>query len=453
MLKRYYYDEKVFHFSDKDANFENNLFTVLVGKNGTGKSRLLSAIVSSFFDVNTLKDVYIDDERGIKKVVRLEFDQKPERIITASTSPFDKFPLPRRMRSIENYSYLGLRDLMSQNFGLAYMSKIIGALIDGIVENSTQMLEITNVLNYLGYTDKIRIKLELRLSSDLLKAVSESNFGIEGLMKFLEESRPFFQPVDRRFFYDENREFIKEKVVVFLEILKRLGLPGGRRLFNLEINKNGIIIDSNLFISSKDIIFLLHCGALRLRELNLQRIGNKTTYSLSDASSGEQCVVMGILGIASQIKHNSLICIDEPEICLHPEWQERYIKILMSTFNIYKGCHFIIATHSPQIISNLDPDNCYILYMESGEIINAKKVINNSVDFQLANVFNTPGYKNEYLTRIALNIFAKVGSKKMFDDDDLEKYNVLTRFDKTLDKEDPVYGLIQAIKKLFKLYA
>lgn len=60
------------------------------------------------------------------------------------------------------------------------------------------------------------------------------------------------------------------------------------------------------------------------------------SFSIKDASSGEQSIILSILGIASKIKDNSLICIDEPEICLHPEWQEKYIEILTQTFTNYK---------------------------------------------------------------------------------------------------------------------
>jgi predicted ATP-binding protein involved in virulence len=77
-------------------------------------------------------------------------------------------------------------------------------------------------------------------------------------------------------------------------------------------------------------------------------------------------------GIAANITDNSIILIDEPEISLHPEWQQRYINLLMNTFEGFYNCKFIIATHSPLVISNLKSSNCYILPMTESEIINAK---------------------------------------------------------------------------------
>ncbi|MWT62345.1 AAA family ATPase, partial [Escherichia coli] len=83
-------------------------------------------------------------------------------------------------------------------------------------------------------------------------------------------------------------------------------------------------------------------------------------FSINDASSGQQCMLLNILGIASSIEDNALILIDEPEISLHPEWQENYIQLLIDSFTHVKGCHFIIATHSPQIVAKLKNKNCFV---------------------------------------------------------------------------------------------
>lgn len=47
--------------------------------------------------------------------------------------------------------------------------------------------------------------------------------------------------------------------------------------------------------------------------------------------------------------------------------------------------------------------------MENAKTTDASQFINNSIDFQLANVFKSPGFKNEYLSRIAFTTFTKVG--------------------------------------------
>ncbi len=113
----------------------------------------------------------------------------------------------------------------------------------------------------------------------------------------------------------------------------------------------------------------MKCGVVNFQDVTLRKLATNAPFSIAEASSGEQAVVISILGIASQIEDNCIVCIDEPEICLHPEWQERYIKLLHSIFSMYSGCQFIIATHSPQIVSNLEPENSFPKSSEAFKIV------------------------------------------------------------------------------------
>ena len=49
----------------------------------------------------------------------------------------------------------------------------------------------------------------------------------------------------------------------------------------------------------------------------------------------------------------SIILIDEPEISLHINWQEKYIDNIEKAL-ADKKCQVIISTHSPDIISSHD---------------------------------------------------------------------------------------------------
>ena len=274
-------------------------------------------------------------------------------------------------------------------------------------------------------------------------------------MSLLEnQARTPYSTFNRSFFLNEDGSVSKKKVDHLIKTLKRIKESSGSeiRLANLTITRHGIHTIHHYPEYIDDIIFLHKCGVLKLRETTLSKLTSYVPFSISDASSGEQSVVISVLGIASQIEDNSIICIDEPEICLHPEWQERYIKILTTTFSMYSGCHFIIATHSPQIVSNLDPVNSYILSLETGETTDAREYIKHSSDFQLVNVFNSPGFRNEYLSRIALNVFAKASKNKTFDDEDISNYNVLLSQRRLLSTDDPVYQLFNAINEMYQTY-
>lgn len=49
----------------------------------------------------------------------------------------------------------------------------------------------------------------------------------------------------------------------------------------------------------------------------------------------------------------AIVLIDEIELHLHPSWQRRVLKALLSTF---PNCQFIVTTHSPQVLSEVPND-------------------------------------------------------------------------------------------------
>jgi predicted ATP-binding protein involved in virulence len=61
-----------------------------------------------------------------------------------------------------------------------------------------------------------------------------------------------------------------------------------------------------------------------------------------------------------------LVLIDEIELHLHPEWQRIIIQRLTQTF---PGCQFIVTTHSPQVLSNVQPECIHILAIEDDNVV------------------------------------------------------------------------------------
>jgi predicted ATP-binding protein involved in virulence len=62
---------------------------------------------------------------------------------------------------------------------------------------------------------------------------------------------------------------------------------------------------------------------------------------------------------------SAVILLDEIETHLHPSWQRRVIPALTRAF---PNCQFIIATHSPQVLSNVKPESIYVLTQQDGEL-------------------------------------------------------------------------------------
>jgi predicted ATP-binding protein involved in virulence len=160
-----------------------------------------------------------------------------------------------------------------------------------------------------------------------------------------------------------------------------------------------------------------------------------------------------MLGIAGHITDYSKIFIDEPEISLHPQWQEKFMELLIEVFSGYRGCNFFIATHSPQTISRLRNRNCFITSLTKGEIYNAKDFRSRSADFQLAELFDAPGTKNEYLIRLAFGIMSRIKINKKVSNEDVSELNKLLALSGKLDGDDPLRELISSVLEMINYYA
>ena len=118
-----------------------------------------------------------------------------------------------------------------------------------------------------------------------------------------------------------------------------------------------------------DYNVLMNLRTLRIiKDVTLYVYKQGLMYSFDDCSSGEKHILFAFLNIARHIHDNSLILIDEPEISLHPNWQMIYITALKQLFHEFSSCHFVIASHSPYLVSDLNPDSSslIVLNMEDG---------------------------------------------------------------------------------------
>lgn len=466
MINNYYdnYQSKTYNLINESysSKSDDNIYSAIIGKNGTGKSQLLRQITLKLLGnkarLSPLErhqsDVRLLDSNHKNSILNL--GNVPVQVIASSTSPFDKFPLCRA--TDDTYSYLGLRGLPSRDLGQSYMAKIIVELLQSIWSNSERSVSIGNILSYLGYSDEIEVILQV--PHYLRKGAVDIDFSSNNSGSFLEKIKGIVggdRYLNHSILFDCDNNLNEDVAFKCNEFLKMLSESNYRQAFKVKIDSSGICFNELELFSSyglgpDDIILMTCVGMLSMRKLNLKKLNLDEHFAIGNASSGEQSIVIGFLGIASKIKDNSLILIDEPEVCLHPEWQERYIELLMKTFADYKGCHFIIATHSPQVISNLSGKNCFVMNMEDGISHSADEFANRSADFQLAYLFKSPGHNNEYLSRIALSTFVKVSKNKRFDDDDLVHTKILSDMMPLLDREQALSELISTIIKLEEMY-
>jgi len=433
---------------------DENTYTVIVGKNGVGKSRLLTSMVREYTTITRYPD-----EVNLLDVHYIEEEPK---VIAVSTSPFDKFQLPPKIRvnksSVNtNYRYIGMRS--GGPYGTSPISLISSATV-GILERylkNENYDRLLDVFHTLGFTPEIQL-------------IFKANFKLKRYMRFDDEQdrRPVSPQIEwieslgiettpkvtesllglNDSEMDKVGSAIKSLYEVFqYEKAISIGLDfSNGEIFSLnrESNNNVSILDS--------LNILLKLNIIRLMDLKLHKF-EYGPMSLRRASSGEQCMLVIMLGIAGHINDNSLVFIDEPEISLHPKWQEDFITLLMRTFSKYRACQFFIATHSPQIISKLSDENCFVTSLSKNELFTPSFFRNKSSDFQLAELFDAPGTRNEYISRLAFKLLSKVKRNKSVDSTDHFDLNKLMSMNEMIDRDDPTFDLILSVKEVVEFYA
>lgn len=84
------------------------------------------------------------------------------------------------------------------------------------------------------------------------------------------------------------------------------------------------------------------------------------TDLISRMSSGESNMFFMLADVLAQIKYNTLLLFDEPELHMHPNAVTLFMDILYSMLEDYQS-FAIIATHSPLIVRELLGENVYVL--------------------------------------------------------------------------------------------
>lgn len=433
------FDEFRFYSDRPNVGGENEYY-VLVGENGCGKSLLLSTLARSL--------IVKSDEEHYRSLLDVDdIAREYGKVIAISTSPFDKFPLVSTLKKnkIEylNYNYIGVRGIQGGTV-ISLMASAIKGMILKFIDGSFK--NIPEVLSMLGFDSKVDFifkpswKNSSRPSKNeadasLYAYLDDVNFaGVEFSTNVLDYLTGASDSLKKEFYdsFSNVYQLFQEREVLRLSI----------DFENGSVNKFSEGVWVYEYIS--DVYKMLGLGLIRLIDVQLvsENIDFGKKISVRRTSSGQQCMLIIMLGIAGCIRDGSHIFIDEPEISFHPKWQDAFMPVLLRTFKNYKGCKFYIATHSPHLVSNLSSTDCYIVSMSDRRVYPAVDYCNKSSDFQLAEVFSAPGIKNEYIVRLCMQILSSFKVNKAVSEGDLEIYNHLLRYKNIVNESDPTYKLV-----------
>jgi len=355
--------------------------TVFIGNNGVGKSSILDslAILLSYFvsklHSNLKTDKNIEFGKRIGWLDTNKNYQENQKNAELTIVIQDK---TQKDYSWNNDSTLGGSDY----------SQLI-KLVNNIVENQADIINnsIPVILYYSVNRFIPEVHLENTLNSnkfqDPLDAYENSlaNYNLRLMTGILPRSPSPQSPPFRHLNTITISDLEKKTITfdAFFEWFKYI-----EDLENERIRDDANYQDKQLVAVRKAIYSLIsEFSDLRIRRSPLRMTVNKTIgdkveeLSINQLSDGEKCLLAMVGDIARRLaianpslddplQGEGIVLIDEIELHLHPQWQHKIIPRLTETF---PNCQFIVTTHSPQVLSHVQPENIYILQSTPDGII------------------------------------------------------------------------------------
>ena len=110
----------------------------------------------------------------------------------------------------------------------------------------------------------------------------------------------------------------------------------------------------------------VHSKPLRME---VEKQGKSLT--VNQLSDGEKCLMAMVGDLARRLaianpsssdplSGDGIVLIDEIDLHLHPKWQRMVVPRLIQTF---PNCQFLITTHSPHVVTHVQPENLHLLEM------------------------------------------------------------------------------------------
>ncbi|MGR5486363.1 AAA family ATPase [Vibrio alfacsensis] len=379
---------------------------------------------------------------------------EPSKVLAVTGSPYDKFPFRDTYSSQDSlapYIYFGTREKRQAgarfNRGyLRYKFDQLGAsFIKLLLKPKQEYFDFSKMFDFLDISHSFTLKLSL---SERIRKEEVSQDAILNVVRSVQ------------FFKDKNHEEIseeKERAILSKRLVDALTYVADGRLDEHESHRNPleILCKIDLGNESKDkkllnsLALLSEYDLVELDDVMFTKSKPKQDFLLSQASSGELSLLFTMSSIAGEIENGSLILIDEPELSLHPEWQLNFLSLLTDIFSNYKSCHFIIATHSPNLISSIPDNNAYIVSLDDDKamLLPSEMYHNRSADFQLASVFNAPGNNNEYLLSQVIEVLDSLCKSNEPVDNSLIRAKWLLSFESKLEEGDKVKVLLGILKE------
>ena len=355
---------------------------VIVGKNASGKSNLLEAILLIFAQIRT--------ERIDKKFrFEVEYQDFDQNVILFKNNK-------NGFSSTRNGASINANRVFPKQI-IAYYAGTTSRMAH-IIKEYRKKRETTREFDIV-YTHPAHFRFALlalfgsnleRIKDGLLK----DKFGIKELISFqIKIQKPEYSlPKEAN---KENFWFAPISLKSFFETLIQSGTSqNSGNDYTIDFDKKALerLMESLIIgITNERQLFeylseSFEGGFIKTVEINLKKTDIVNPINYKDLSEGEKQRI-GMRGtIELFLGSETLFLLDEPDSFAHPRWQWQFVPDLQETLGDSRSLQVIFVTHSPLVLSTVR-DNAFM--MEGGQIQELNDLYGMDVDTVLIDGMET----------------------------------------------------------------
>lgn len=386
----------------KDARFNFNNHTAIMGFNDIGKTNLIYAI-RLLLDKNiseaemelTEADFFVYEETNNIEIV-IKFDEVTEDFVLAKLREF-----------VSDNSVIYLKYTTSRNDN--GFKLFIGSSLDLLEEIQGRYYLKAFNLKYVGSSRNLSsfIQKEKKILIEKAKETrNTTDIASDTTIEERVETSLASLNTDVR-----NISYVKNATNKINDELNKLSFKNESQKLVLDMagdDINALLGKVNLAASTNEKLLAIG-GDGKLNQIFLALWTNKYNIDLGE------------------LNEVSFYCIEEPEAHLHPHQQRKLSEYLAETLNN----QVIITTHSPQIISEFKPNSIIKLYQENGATFGANDGCSSEIEDELFNfahrldIISTEAFYSNVVFLVEGQseiLFYKALSKAI--DVDLDKLNI-----------------------------
>lgn len=308
--KKYLYS---FDFNQKELP---SRISVLIGKNGSGKSQSLLA----------LSEYLLDNQKYRDRVTKEKHPKFLSHMLVFAYNPHDRFVVPKESDRFDiEYKYIGYRE-QKKDLNLDSLE-------------DSQLRVLVNELNSFDISEVPRKRL-FQSFCDIYK--KDRNNLVHKIQ------------IDDVIYLDKVFEHIQKAFEC-----DAIGLKFKNTSHVQKYTDRGFTVVDNCLLVQKEEDKQLYVREIQFDdfETELYYFNNNNQIYLS---SGQQTFADFIINLLSLIKANSLILIDEPENTLHPNLEVDFMRILQEILGDFES-FAIIATHSAIITREIPEKSVHVI--------------------------------------------------------------------------------------------